>query len=217
MSAEKWANVENELNKIYYEIFKNENINDLDLYTKRKIIYDYFSSNIQYDYELLNKIKMRLLDQNYRVSRDPHLEIDSIFKYKKGICNAISQVYKLLLEKVGIYSLCVICDDGSDVRHQLNLVYDEENNTFSFDDITNAIINKSDKEKFFDYDMEDANLYNQGNKVVFNNQNWMCLPTDYIYCIVGREDKSYLKYNIEQSNNTAIPENIVSHKKTKHL
>lgn len=217
MNIEIWNNVNKELDKIYFEIFKDINVNNLDIYTKRKMIFEYLCNNIEYDYELLEKIKFNTLNTNKRFGRNPYLEIESVLRNKKGICNAIAQVYKLLLEKVGIYSLCVICDDGTDVKHQLNLVYDEYNNSFSFDDITSIIVNRGSIDSFFDYDMEDANKNNQGNRFVYSNKYWIYLPTSYIYALVGRKDKEYLKYNIETLDIDEILENIVSSKKNKKM
>ena len=218
MDLGNWDDVNSELEKLYSEIFKNVNVYNLDTYTKRKMIFEYLCNNIQYDYDMLEKIKLNKLNLDYRVERDPYKEIESIFKYKKGICNAISQVYKLLLEKVGIYSLCVICDDGTEINHQLNLVYDGVNDAFSFDDITSVIVDRGNLETFFDYDMQDANEYNQGGKPIYKKECWLCLPTVYIYYIVGKKIRNNLNYNIKSLNETEIPKNIVSYKKiTKHL
>lgn len=212
MKISNWDYVNKELDKLFLEIFKNIKVNTLDSYTKRKMIFDYLCSNINYDFSLLEKIKQNQIGQN-KTPRDPYLEVESVLKYKKGICNAIAQVYKFLLEKAGIYSLCVICDDGTDVNHQLNLVYDEELDLFSFDDITSVIVNRGTTIDFFDYDMEDANKFNQGCKPIFNDKYWMYLPTDYINLIFGRKDSSYLKYDYEITDVFEIPKNIFSQKK----
>ena len=208
----KWEYVSNELNILYNKIFKGININDLSDYEKRKIIFKYLCNNVKYDYKLLDKIKSRR-----RIPRDPYLEIESVLKNSIGICNSISQVYKLLLEKVNIYSLCVICDDGTDVKHQLNLVYDEYNNSFSFDDITSVIVDRGNIDEYFDYDIEDANSYNQGNKSVYKNYNWIYLSTGYIYALVGRKDTSYFKHNIENKRELNFLSNINAKKKNKKL
>ena len=54
------------------------------------------------------------------------MELYDVIYTKVGICNSISQYYKLLLEKVGIKSHCVICDDGTEVKHQMTLIYDKD-------------------------------------------------------------------------------------------
>lgn len=213
MNTLKWHLVNRELDKVYKKIFKNININSLDYYTKRKMIFEYLCTNIQYDYDLLEKIKLKNEKSDYILKRDHYLEIESVLKNSKGVCNAISQIYKLLLEKVGIYCMCVICDDGTNIKHQLNLVYDEESDSFSFDDITSVIVNRGNSNLYFDYDMEDANNYNQGLRPIFKNINWAYLPTGYIYSIVEKKSSTLLQSNIEDSNPFSIPENIVSLKK----
>ena len=114
---------------------------------------------------------------------------------KNGICNSISQYYKLLLEEVGIYSLCVICDDTTDVNHQLNLVYDEDNDTYSFDDITSVIVKKGDANQYFDYNLENANSYGQGKKPNQADELWTVWPTSIINFVVGKNDNWHLKYS----------------------
>lgn len=208
-----WNKVNDELNKMFFEIFKGVNINELDFYTRRKMIFEYLCNNIVYDYELLEKIKINNLNRDIGVKRDAYLEIESVLKNRMGVCNAIAQVYKLLLEKVNIYSLCVICDDSTNIKHQLNLVYDEENDSFSFDDVTSVIVNRGTVDEFYDYDLEDATKNKQGGKPVYNGNCWMYLPTDYIYFLVGKNDSEYLKYNYEQNKSYEIPNNIISNKK----
>lgn len=217
MNIANWDKTNNQLNMLYNKIFDGINIEKIGYYEKRKIIFEYLCNNIQYDYDLLEKIKLNQVNTNYKIPRQPYLEIESVLTNNKGICNAIAQVYKLLLEKVGIYSLCVICDDGTDVKHQLNLVYDEDNDSFSFDDITSIIVNRGSVDDFFDYDMEDANKNNQGNRVIYGKEYWVFLPTQYIYLLIGRKDEKYFKYNIEPSDVTKIPNNIISRKKSKKI
>lgn len=213
MRTGNWNQASEELNKIIFEVFKGININELDFYTKRKMIFEYLCNNVAYDYELLGKIKANQLDHNIRVSRSNYLEIESVLQNRKGVCNAIAQVYKLLLEKVGIYSLCVICDDSTDVKHQLNLVYDEELDSFSFDDITSVIVNRGTLDDFFDYDLEDAIKNKQGTKIAANDRHWLILPTNVVYYFVGRNDSEYLKYGYENKDLLMLPDNIVSKKK----
>ena len=209
----KWENINKELDGLYKSIFQNIDVNDLDSYTKRKIIFEYLCNNIIYDFELLEKIKHKKSNAKYKIERNQYDEIYSIFKYNKGICNSISQVYKLLLEKVNIYSICVFCNDGTEIIHQLNLVYEEANDSFSFDDITGVIVGRGNKQDFFDYDIEDANKNNQGNKPIYHNNYWMCLPTEHIYNTVGRKNYDYLKYNYESNVIVEMPQNIISNKK----
>lgn len=92
-------------------------------------------------------------------------------------------------------------------------MYDEKNNSFSFDDITSVIVNRGTKEDFFDYDIEDANRLNQGTKELFDNHNWVPLPTELLYYLIGREDSEYLEYENNKGYATSIPTNIKSIKK----
>ena len=83
--------------------------------------------------------------------------------------------------------------------------------------MTSVIVNRGGVDDFFDYDLEFANINNQGNKPIFRGMNWLCLTTGYIYSIVNRKDDWYFKYNIENSNLILLPENIVSHKKNQKM
>lgn len=183
-------------------IFCNYDINDLNYYEKRKIIFEYLINNLSYDYQLLEEIKNAKINK-IGISRNPIQELNSVINTKKGICNAISQYYKLLLEIVGIKSYCVICDDGTKVNHQLNLVYDSSNDSYSFDDITSVIVGRGTIEDFFDYDLQSANLVNQGNKNIMNDQSFVILPEDYINYLVNREKS--LSETLER-----LPNNIIS-------
>jgi len=207
MKIGNWNQVSEELNKIIFEVFKGININELDSYTKRKMIFEYLCNNVAYDYELLEKIKTK------QAVREQYLEIESVLKNKKGVCNAIAQVYKLLLEKVNIYSLCAICDDSTSVKHQLNLVYDEELDSFSFDDITSVIVNRGTIDDFFDYDLEDAKKNMQGLNPARKDKYWLFLTTGVVYHLVGRIDSEYLKFGYEYNEPIMLPDNIVSKKK----
>lgn len=174
--------LESALNTIFY----NYNLNELSEYEKRRIVFTYLCENLAYDYLLLKEIK----DSNEgkkRIIRNPYYELLDVFDNHKGICNAISQYYKLLLEKLGIKSYCVICDDGTSVNHQLNLVYDTLNNSFSFDDVTSVIVNRGTIDEYFDYNLEFANSVNQGNKVILDNEKWVILPEEYVNYLIGRE------------------------------
>ena len=204
-----WNLIENNLTRTINIIFKDYDINNLSPYEKRAIIFEYLTNNLSYDYELLQEIK-NFKTKQIKVSRDSIQELNNVIYHKKGICNAISQYYKLLLEKVGIKSHCIICDDGTEVAHQLNLVYNDETDTYSFDDITSVIVKKGSSYDYFDYDLKFASSINQGNKKVMGNQNYLILPESYINYLVKRD-------NSLTDTITAMPENIISTKdKAKH-
>lgn len=186
METANWTEIKLKLQNKLNEIFGNSNIENLSDYEKRKIIFEYLCNNLSYDYDLLNDIK----DANEgkkRISRNSYLELFSVINDNKGICNAISQYYKLLLEELGIISYCVICDDGTSVKHQLNLVYDNELETYSFDDITSVIVKRGTLEEYFDYNLEFANSIKQGNIEILGSNKWVILPEDYINYLIGRE------------------------------
>ena len=148
---------------------------------------------------MLEKIKNQ--SKGNRLHRNPYYELKSVIDNNTGICNAISQYYKFLLEQVGIKSYCVICDDGTDVKHQLVIVYDDENNVYSFDDVTSVIVGRGDKDTFFDYDIEVANKNNQGTKEILKNDKWLVLDDEYVSFLVGRD---FPKYPVI----TELPSNI---------
>lgn len=199
--------IERRINDTINYIFKDYDINKLSCYAKRKIIYNYLISNLSYDYELFEKIKNFKVN-GVRVRRNPEEELIKVIDAEIGICSSISQCYKFLLEKVSIKSYCVICDDGTDVRHQLNLVYDSDNDIYSFDDVTSVIVGKGTKEDYFDYDLSFANYVGQGNKILINEQNFVLLPEECINKIVRR--KGGLCKTLE-----TLPKDIVSMKKRK--
>ena len=187
-------------------IFMNYDIESLNKYEKREIIFDYLTSELSYNFALLEKIRERELNKsNVNLTRNPRQELLDVMYTKNGICNGISQYYKLLLEEVGIQSYCVICDDGTEVKHQLNLVYDENKDSYSFDDVTSVIVGRGSKHDFFDYDEESAKKLNQGMRPVYENRNYIILPETYVNYLIGR-DKS-LSPEIEK-----LPKNITSSK-----
>lgn len=190
-------------------IFMDYDIDSLSKYEKREIIFDYLTSELSYNFALLEKIRERELNKSkVTLTRNPRQELLDVVDTKKGICNGISQYYKLLLEEVGIKSYCVICDDGTEVKHQLNLVNDEETDSYSFDDVTSVIVGRGSKQDFFDYDLETANKLKQGTKPVYEGRNYFILPETYVNYLVGRDNS--ISPEIKK-----LPENILS-KKEKH-
>lgn len=181
-----WQLIEEKLDQMLNTIFSGYDMDKLSAYEKRRIIFEYLANNLEYDYDLLEKIRNFHVNKN-KVSRNSILELYSVMNNKKGICNAISQYYKLLLEKVGIKAHCVICDDGTEVKHQINLVYDDETDTYSFDDITSVIVNRGTVSDYFDYDLVFANSVNQGTRDVMTGQRFLILPEEYINYLVNRD------------------------------
>ena len=170
-------------------IFANENVNNLTDYEKRKKIFDYLSQKISYDYDKLEAIRNIKLGIVKRIDRNLRKELIDTIIQKKGVCNSISQYYKLLLELVGIKSYCVVCDDGTEVNHQLNIVEDSITGYYSFDDITSVIVKRGSKEDYFDYDLETAHNHSQGLKNIESyDQPWFIIPEQLIYYYVNRND-----------------------------
>ena len=179
------------------------------------MIYDYLCSNLSYDYELLDKI----IENSKTVGkhlRNPYLEVKDVLTKKKGVCNAIAQVYRILLELNGIYSLCVVCDNGMEVPHQLNLVYDKENNLYSFDDITSVLVGIAPRDSLFDYDYKYASSIDQGNKEIVGLGYWVFLLSSYLDFFIGRKSDFHKQFGIDDGVNNVLPNNIRSIK-DKHI
>ena len=123
-----------EYNRLINNMYSEINIIPTDnILQKRKKIFSFFVNSISYDYRKLYEIRF----ENKRGDR--RLEIQDVLIRKKGICNSLAVIYKLLLEKANIYSMCV-CIKG----HMINLVQND-NDTFSFDDVTKAIMKRDFK------------------------------------------------------------------------
>lgn len=204
MKAGNWNNIKNCLHTTLIQIFSDCDITLLSSYQKRKMIFEYLCNNLSYDYDLLERIRDFNLNKT-PIVRELYLELENAMFNKKGICNAISQYYKLLLEEIGIKAFCVVCDDGTSVNHQLNLVFNEESGNYSFDDVTSVIVGRGSITDYFDYDLEFANSINQGNKPVFENDYWVIIPEDYIDFLVGRQ-------TVNKEELTCLPQNIFSSK-----
>lgn len=198
MKKGNFEEIDKRLYELYDDIFWGINVSELSAIEKRKTIYDYLVQTIKYDYDLLEGIKNNQDNSKPKIIRDLSEEIMSVLYKNKGICNAISQVYKLLLEKVNIYSMCVVTTDGTTVPHQLNLVFNKEENTFSFDDITSVIVDRGSAKEFFNYDIVSANSLNQGNSQVMEQSNWIAMPSDLLYYLVGRKDNGYNNFGYKE-------------------
>lgn len=204
MEAGNWTEIQTKIKEKIKQIFFCYDMDKLSLYEKRKIVFEYLCNNLSYDFKLLEKIKYNV--SNFpKIPRNPYTELKSVFDNNIGVCNAISQYYKLLLEEIGISSYCVVCDDGTNVNHQLVVVENAEDDSYSFDDITSVIVDRGTKEEFFDYDLEFANSHNQGNKCISDEEKWVILPEEYIDFLVGRDQSTVRKLDY-------LPTNIKSHK-----
>ena len=251
MKQGNWNYIKEKIQEEDNNIFEGFNKTNLNDYEKRKIIFNYLCSNITYDYIayidiLLKRVRskeevdeyikekritddrlIRLIYNRYEIKdyikrRSPVEELLNTIDNHEGLCNSISQYYKLLLEYNDIYSVCVICDNLSLRNHQINLVYSKDNDTYSFDDISTAITSKELKDKCFDYDLDTAKEINQGIRPVSYLSNikakefdsfGVILSSEIINYYIGRKDNSYLIYGLENNSNVTLPDNIISRKK----
>ena len=179
-------NLKSKINETIRHIFKNVDLSLLSAYQKRETIFSYLCGSLKYDLNILEKIHNNAVNKT-KIVRNPREELKDVVFNNKGICSSISQYYKLLLEEVGIKSYCVICDDGTPVNHQLTLVYDIENDSYSFDDVTSVIVGRGEKKDFFDYDIVQAKSKGQGNKEIMDSEQFVVLPEDYINYLLSRE------------------------------
>ena len=144
------------------KIFEFHPIHTLSDYERRKIIFEHLTSKLTYDFGLLNQ----LIDAKITgvpIRRNPTEELLTVVNASIGICNGISQYNKLLLERIGIKSHCVIWDDG-----------------------TAVIVGRGTNEEYFDYDVDGARRHNQGNKKVYEDRHFFILTEEYINYVVKR-------------------------------
>lgn len=182
---ETWNYIKQNVEKVIQEIFAYHSKDEFTAYEKRKIIFEYLTQHITYDYEMLDKIKNAILGFG-KVKRNPTTELLNVVENNHGICNAISQYYKLLLEQVGIKAYCIICDDGTEVKHQITLICNEETDSYSFDDVTSVIVGRGTIEEYFDYNIEEAEKHSQGCVPLLEGRNFVVLPEEYINFVYKR-------------------------------
>ena len=181
----EWEYISESVDDAIEEIFKFLPIHTMSDYEIRKTIFEYLTKTLEYDFDQLDAIKKAQIDRK-TLSRNPTQELLSVINANYGICNGISQYYKLLLERIGIKSHCVVCSDGTEVNHQMLLVYNQDTDTYSFDDVTSVIVGRGTKEEYFDYDIEHANRFGQGNKRIYEDREFVILPEEYINFVVKR-------------------------------
>ena len=187
----EWTDVSKQIDIVIDKIFKNGEYKKNNAYENRKIIFEYLKNKVKHDNHLFNKI------QKGKGNRNITKEMFSVIENNIGISNGIAQAYKLILDRIGIYSMVVFCsvnygkdnvgslikfvENPNDMKavkkflkendkkglnvddHMFNLVQNEDG-TFSFDDVTFAVVSKEKADKFFDYDI--INAYELGqNKI----------------------------------------------------
>lgn len=180
----KWDIYESVIIEKLNEIFKDEDYHNLSLYERRKKIYDYLYDSLEFDLEELNNN-----------SEDAIKQIEDVLVNNRGICNSISYVYKVMLEKVGIYSMVLFCMDEED-KHTIVLA-DNGNGSLSFDDVSVAIYSKkvkgikTSREDRFDYDLDDAKVMNQGINEITENEKYLLLPSSMVNYFFGKNDEKF--------------------------
>lgn len=187
------------LDEMIQEIFEKYNLDEMPSREKRKKIYNYLVTKKKYNYEYFNSILKNYNQHDIEKvnPKDSREEFIEPLLYDSGICNGFSKLYKLLLEEVGIYSLCVNCMikyNNQFVGHQLNLVYDDELKTFSFDDVTYGII-KQTKNEYFDYDNPEQKEM-QGCVPTHGNIRWVI------------QDDNLINWYAKRKKALAVPNSI---------
>ena len=208
MTSNGTINIDQMLNKRIQDIFQDKDFGNLSEYEKRNLIFEHVCRNGKYNYRLLDAIKDGMAKRNL------YAELCAAINEEEAICNALAGYYKLLLDKIGIYSVCICCNDGTNVPHQLNLVRNADG-TYSFDDVTSVIVKRGKIDDFFDYDIEDAKSLGQGKQFIEGtDEYWIIISS--IYYLIKRDMSQYLEYNVESEDgySSELPE-IVSQKKKK--
>ena len=205
--------------RIVTEIFK----------TDHKLFNNYFL------FKVIDRIKIG----KYKKGFSGGESIRRIFEKGKGMCNSDSIVYKLLLEYNNIYSAIYICDNKMIRPHVLNLVYDRENDSYSFDDISTYTADCVEKnvtpDMYFDYDCkyanevmnqgfipskpEEASLYKINNIPMKDGFAFYKYDPEYISFLIDRKiNEWHRQFILEIDSNVELPSNIVSLKNnTKRL
>lgn len=190
-----WNEIEPKITRIINIIFDGD-YHKFSTFERRKKIYNYLCDTLEFDEEEL-----------YNSNKDIKKEIMDVLDNNKGICNPISYVYKILLEKAEVYSLVLFCKDEND-DHTILLV-DNGNGTLSFDDTSIGVYSKKINgvgvsiEDRFDYDLEDARKMNQGINKISDDSNYVIFPSEVINYFFGKKDDNYNKIkpqNISEEN-----------------
>lgn len=181
----KWSEFEIVINNKLNEIFENTDYHNLSLYERRKKVYDYLYNSLSFDFDEL--------EDN---SKDVDKQLRDVLFNNKGICNSISYVYKIMLEKAGVYSMVLFCKDEDD-DHTIVLV-DNGDGTLSFDDVSIAVYSKTktgimtDKESRFDYDFEDAKAMQQGINDINEKEKYLIFQSKVVNYLFGKDDDDFM-------------------------
>lgn len=206
-----WNKINTDIENLYYSIFNNYNLENLTKFEKRNIIFDYIIKNISYDFETLQRIKDYANKKSAKIDRNFYIEFLNVLYNRSGICNAIAQLYILLLEKAGIFAQQVCASDGTEVLHAFTAVQ-AENGCFSFDDPTSVIVKRGTKSTFFNYTIEEANKNGQGNEPKLEglgNSYFCIISPEWLFAFLDRKDTKSFYSNILRQTNDIFEINTV--------
>lgn len=145
---------------------------------------------------LMRSFELRTIIYNYMVNNFTYLEDgkkpssemkNTVFEHVGSFHN-LARYYKLLLEKVNIPAYYVTYLGKDNKVYGFNLIYDEDNNTFVFDDVTLGILNK-DNESYFNYDINKAHKYNQGVVKDKDNCYMHLIDEEFVYVFLFKKEK----------------------------
>jgi hypothetical protein len=136
------------------KIFESKDLATLSDDDKAQAIYKYLTTTTSYDFPLLEQRKKRGPVNLLR-------EMMNVFVNHTGICSALSQAYKLLLEKVGIGAKAVIVNDGNPVLHQLLIIKNKVEDNWYISDVTRGILYKEEGMDNFAYGLDRCEAINQ--------------------------------------------------------
>jgi hypothetical protein len=189
------------------------------------------NANIPVESDVVFHIIRRIKVGEYKKGFSNLQSMIKLLEEGKGLCNSDSIIYKLLLEMNDIYSAVYICDNSEIRLHALNIVYDKENNSYSFDDISTYTAARTNMDvtpdMFFDYDLEyannvlkqgfipsiptNANLFKVNDVPMENGRVYYKYSTDMINFQLGRtKNEWHQQFNLEVNDDVLLPNDIVS-------
>ena len=210
-----------------YSILLDQNTNISSYYSQnndkfKKMLVDYLNEKECYSEELYNSVIKRVESGHFDAAFNVYKEIYNLVTKQVVSNGCIDSLYKELLDRNKIYSVRVICDNGNVLDHGVCLVYDEDKNCYSFDDISSYLFGLADKDKCFDYDLEGAKELGQGNRVpessrVISEGFGFAINSNSGFITKSAEmDEWYKSFGIENDSDVfyPLPDNIKSVKES---
>lgn len=190
----------------------------------REMLIDFLNKYDCYSDELVDCLIERVKCGEFSIKLDLFNETINLVTKQLISNEEANYLYKALLEKNGIYSICVVCDNNLPLEHEICLVYDSNTDKFSFDDISSFLCNRGTIDECFDYDIEGAKRLKQGFRALemfkdngFENDFGVALSSYHSGLIINDSSKNewYKSFGIEDDNSIYyhLPENIKSIKK----